>query len=39
MVDERAITKSRGLAEENADSGAVGDRFGIQLLGRCSRCP
>jgi hypothetical protein len=32
VVDERAITESSGLAEENSDRGAVGDRFGIELL-------
>jgi hypothetical protein len=29
MVDQRAVAKSRGLAEEDADRGAVSDRFGI----------
>jgi hypothetical protein len=29
VVDERLIAERRGLAEEDADRGAVGDRFGI----------
>jgi len=33
-VHERAITKPRRLPEENADSGAVGDVFGIQIVSR-----
>jgi hypothetical protein len=33
-VHEGAIPKPRRLPKENADSGAVGDLFGIQVVSR-----
>jgi len=38
MVDEWAISESRGLPEKHADRRAIGDRFGIEILGRRGRC-
>jgi hypothetical protein len=37
VVDEGAITVLRDLPEEDADGGAVGDRFGIDRLRRLRR--
>jgi hypothetical protein len=37
VVDERASLEAGGLTEEDSDGGAVGDRFGIEILSRRGR--